>query len=260
MSVLEEILAKCEAQCVSRIQFDLYLKYTQHRIYFPDLENLTIHNIGDETFIDSIKSLLISRMNKASRKTHSELCIGLNKKAVSRSVEDNNFILFLKIDDVPEGVVIGNINDNKRKSMFFVNILCSNPIKYSGIGKHLLDFFKTIIHLNFNPMTDDIDSKHFSIHLKSVNSKNAIDFYERNGMRNESEVEDDDVEDDDLIYPYLWKLSYMHEDDVPPEILDYKINEGVKWVSPRRFSERRAALNISENSKPSTSTRKNPKR
>lgn len=111
------------------------------------------------------------------------------------SIEVSNFILFLKIDNVPEGVVIGNINDNERKSMFFIDVLCSNPVKYGGIGKHLMDFFKSIF-LNYNP--ERPFTIYNSIHLKSVNNKNTIDFYERNGMRN---IEDETEDDDD--YPYM---------------------------------------------------------
>lgn len=235
--ILEEILDACEEACeVSRIKFDLYLKYTQHVKYFSETDNLSIHIIPDEAFITSIKSTLVNRMKKANKKNHDELCIGLSKGAVKDSIEMSNFILFLKIDNVPEGVVIGNVNDNKRKSMFFIDILCSNPVKYGGIGKHLLDFFKSVIFLNSD--TENQDAIHSSMHLKSVNSKNTIDFYERNGMRNiEDETEDDE-------YPYIWKLSFMYEDgDMTEELIDYKINDGIKWISPRMFSKRREAYN-----------------
>ena len=231
MSVLEELLDACEKVCdVSPIKFDLYLKFAKHTEYFPHLDNLSIHIIPNKSFISSIKSTLVNRM-KGSR-NHDELCIGLEEEAVESSLDVSNFILFLKIDDVPEGVVIGSIHDNQRKSMIFIDILCSNPIKYSGIGKHLLDFFKYIIFLN---CIENPDAIHSSMHLKSVNSKNTIDFYERNGMRN---IEDETEGDDD--YPYIWKLSYM--EDIPEELIEYKINHGIRWVSPRRFSERRKAI------------------
>ena len=231
MSVLEEILDACEKVCdVSPIKFDLYLKFAKHTEYFPHLDNLSIHIIPNKSFISSIKSTLVNRM-KGSR-NHDELCIGLEEEAVESSLDVSNFILFLKIDDVPEGVVIGSIHDNQRKSMIFIDILCSNPIKYSGIGKHLLDFFKYIIFLN---CIENPDAIHSSMHLKSVNSKNTIDFYERNGMRN---IEDETEDDDD--YPYIWKLSYM--EDIPEELIEYKINHGIRRVSPRRFSEKRKAI------------------
>jgi hypothetical protein len=247
MSVLEEMLEKCETKCkVSRIKFDLYLKYKQHERYFSELDNLTIHNIPDELFINSMKSMLVNRMKKANKKKHDELCIGLTKSSVKTSIEISNFILFLKIDDIPEGVVIGNINDNERKSMFFIDILCSNPVKYSGIGKHLMDFFKSVIFLNYNP--EKPFSIHNSMHLKSVNNKNTIDFYERNGMRN---IEDETEESDN--YPYIWKLSFMYEDEdmTEEELIDYKINDGIKWVSPRKFSKRRKMIYEDIISKPS---------
>lgn len=241
--MLEEILDKCEKVCeVSRIKFDLYLRYKQHNSYFPDTDNLTIRNIPNETFISSIKSMMVNRMKKANKKNHDELCIGLSKGAVKSSIDVSNFILFLKIDDVPEGIVIGNINDNKRKSMFFIDILCSNPVKYSGIGKHLMDFFKYIIFLNCD--LDNPNAIHSSMHLKSVNSKNTIDFYERNGMRN---IEDETEESDN--YPYIWKLSF--QEDLVEELIDYKINDGIKWVSPRRFSERRVMIYKDVSAKPS---------
>lgn len=245
--MLEEILDECEKICdVSRVKFDLYLKYRVHLKYFSGTDNLTIHIIPeDETFISSMKSMLVNRMKKANKKKHDELCIGLTKGAVKDSIDISNFILFLKIDDVPEGVVIGNINDNKRKSMFFIDILCSNPVKYSGIGKHLMDFFKTIIFFNYNP--ENPFSIRDSMHLKSVNSKNTIDFYERNGMRN---IEDETEESDN--YPYIWKLSFMYEDgDTEEGMIDYKINDGIKWISPRRFSERRKAIYKDVSTKPS---------
>ena len=247
MSNLSKILVECENVCgVSRIQFDLYLKYKQHLKYFSEIDNLTIHVIPkeNELFITSMKSMLVGRMKKANKKNHDELCIGLSKGAVKYSLEISNFILFLKIDDVPEGVVIGNINDNKRKSMFFIDVLCSNPVKYSGIGKHLMDFFKSVIFLNYNP--ENPFSIHDSMHLKSVNSKNTLDFYERNGLRN---IEDETEDDDD--YPYIWKLSFIHEDgESEEELIDYKINDGIKWVSPRKFSERRKAIYKTRTSKP----------
>ena len=236
MSVLEEILDACEKVCdVSPIKFDLYLKFAKHTEYFPHIDNLTIHIIPSKSFISSIKSTLVNRM-KGSR-NHDELCIGLEEDVVQSSLDVSNFILFLKIDDVPEGVVIGSIHDNKRKSMISIDILCSNPIKYSGIGKHLLDFFKYIIFLKGMENSDGLhfSDLHFSMHLKSVNSKNTIDFYERNGMRN---IEDETEGDDD--YPYIWKLSYL--EDIPDELIEYKINDGIRRVSPRRFSERRKAI------------------
>lgn len=76
MSVLEKMLEKCETKCeVSRIQFDLYLKYKQHERYFSETEDLTIHIIPrkNESFIHSMKTMLDSRMKKASKKNHDEL-------------------------------------------------------------------------------------------------------------------------------------------------------------------------------------------
>jgi hypothetical protein len=242
-TVLEEILDACEkVSDVSHIKFDLYLKYSQHTKYFPHIDNLTIHIIP-KSFISSIKSTLVRRMKKSKR--NGELCIGLEEEAVESSVDTSNFILFLKIDNVPEGVVIGNINDSKRKSMIFIDILCSNPIKYSGIGKHLLDFFKYIIFLN---CIENPEAIHSSMHLKSVNSKNTINFYERNGMRN---IEDETEGDDD--YPYIWKISYL--EDIPDELIEYKINDGIRRISPRRFSGRRKAIYKDVISTPSVKTR-----
>jgi hypothetical protein len=96
--MLGEILEKCEKVCdVSRIKFDLYLKYKQHVKYFSELDDLTLHIIPDETFINSIKSMMVNRMKKANKKNHDELCIGLTKGALKDSLEISNFILFLNI-------------------------------------------------------------------------------------------------------------------------------------------------------------------
>jgi len=256
--ILEKILDQCEKVCdVSRIKFELFLKFDHHRQYFPNIEDLTIHNIPakNDTFIISVKKMLVDRMKRKSK--HNELCIGLNESVVIQSSETSNFILFLKIDDMPQGVVIGNMNDNKRKAMIFIDIFCSNPVKYGGIGKHLLDFFKSIIFLNCDP--DNPGSIHSSIHLKSIDSKNTIDFYERNGMKN---IED---ETKDSLYPYIWKLSYLYEEDDPEatelELINYKVNDGIKWFSPKKFSGRRALLDIDILGAPTKriKTRKNSK-
>lgn len=48
----------------------------------------------------------------------------------------------------------------------------------------------------------------------------------------------------------------MYEDgDAREELMEYKINEGIKWISPRRFSERRKALYKDVISKPSKTIR-----
>ena len=245
MSALKEILDECERVCeVSRIQFDLYLTFRQHVRYFPELDDLTIHIIPkkDET-LNHIKSTLMNRMKPDNKIKHDELCIGLDEEVVESAVDDNNFILFLKIDDVPEGIVMGKIHDNTRKSMFYIDILCSNPIKYGGIGKHLLDFFKYVILSNWNGQLPC--PIHFSMQLQSVDSENTIKFYEKNGMINIEENIDGTESD---IYPYIWKLSF---EDWSEDLLDYKINEGITWFDPASFPARRKRIDESESGIPS---------
>ena len=94
-TVLEEILDACEkVSNVSRIKFDLYLKYTQHTRYFPYIDNLTIHIIKDKSFLSSIKSTLVKRMNKSSKRNNDELCIGLEEEVVKSSVDVSNYPFF----------------------------------------------------------------------------------------------------------------------------------------------------------------------
>lgn len=241
---------------VSRIKFELYLKFSPHRKYFKPVDNLSIHDIPkrevDEAFLYVLKSKISNRMTKKSRKNFTQLCIGLNSDVVGKSIFENNFILFLKIDDTVEGVVIGKIHENKAKPMFYIDILCSNPVKYAGIGKKILDFFKYIILSKFlsqDKLGDE--SIYFSIYLLSVNNKNTINFYERNGLRYLESETIHETNPEYTLFPFIWKLSYADEDEISA-IMQYQINDDIKWVDESAFRTRQMMVETDEITVPRT--------
>jgi len=177
------------------------------------------------------------------------------------SILQNNFILFLKIDGVVEGFASGNIRDNPRKPMIYIDILCSNPIKYQGIGKKLMDFFKYTILLTYlkDLENENVDAPiRYALRLNSVNNSNTMKFYEKNGMKClEHEIKYKPSKDD-ILYPYIWKLDFLLDKEDHPAIiermLEYKINDGIKWTNSNEYSGRQTLVERDELSVPSVMT------
>ena len=158
-------------------------------------------------------------------KSHNHICIGLSETYPVDSIQDddNNFIILLVVEKQIQGIVIGTVTENYKKEtpFLYIDVICTNPVKYIYLGNFLINYLKTVVTLKLHnnlSLGKNIRNtrSHYTIMLNSVDSLKTIQWYVKMGFRNP-----DDEPTTDTLINMVWRVNY-DDVDIPKHNTLYK--------------------------------------
>lgn len=184
----------------SEIELKVLVKKKEDRVFFKDME---VQNFTSKA---RLKELSMQEI---------PICVGLSSQHLAASFDEADFILIVKIGII-EGIVSGKLNT---ESFMHIDVFCASS-RYSLLGLYMMNILKSIVYREYTnaPLPIHFKINYFVITLDSIDSKNTIDFYERNGFRHPENFQKnstDSVDDEEYFMTYIWRATYDSDFSLP---------------------------------------------